>query len=89
MQPFLTDIFHILFHLGDVINRYYFPIFIPIGITGNILSFLVGTLLRNRYVCTFSRVLENTKVEGSEGPLNKRRCVAVGFLTDENIHGYL
>ena len=33
--------------LGDAINKYYFPIFIPIGITGNILSFLVGKQFRN------------------------------------------
>ena len=28
---------------GDVIEKYYFPIFIPVGVVGNILSFLVST----------------------------------------------
>ena len=30
---------------GDVINKYYYPILIPIGITGNILSILVSYTL--------------------------------------------
>ena len=29
---------------GDFINKYYFPVFVPIGVTGNILSFLVSTI---------------------------------------------
>ena len=33
---------NILFHAGDFISKYYFPIFVPIGVTGNILSFLVS-----------------------------------------------
>ena len=28
---------------GDFVNKYYFPVFVPIGVTGNILSFLVST----------------------------------------------
>ena len=34
------------FFSGDFINRYYFPVFIPIGIVGNILSFLVSTTIQ-------------------------------------------
>ena len=29
---------------GDFINKYYFPVFVPIGVTGNILSFLVSKI---------------------------------------------
>ena len=32
------------FFEGTFINKYYFPVFIPIGIMGNILSFLVSVL---------------------------------------------
>ena len=28
---------------GDFISKYYFPVFVPLGVTGNILSFLVST----------------------------------------------
>ena len=29
---------------GDFLNKYYFPVLVPIGVCGNILSFLVSTL---------------------------------------------
>ena len=32
--------------LGDFINNYYFPVFVPIGIVGNVLSFVVSTINR-------------------------------------------
>ena len=32
---------------GDFINKYYFPVFVPIGVTGNILSFLVSTIQKS------------------------------------------
>ena len=31
---------------GDGINRMYFPVFVPVGVTGNILSFFVNHSLR-------------------------------------------
>ena len=34
-----------IFVVGDVLNKYYFPVFIPVGITGNILSLMVSTLV--------------------------------------------
>ena len=30
---------------GNFINRYYFPVFVPIGVIGNILSFVVRHIL--------------------------------------------
>ena len=33
-------------YLGDGINRIYFPVFVPVGVTGNILSFLVNHIIR-------------------------------------------
>ena len=38
----LTKCLQFLCLSGDVINKYYFPVFIPVGIVGNILSFLVS-----------------------------------------------
>ena len=38
----------IIFVSGDFINKYYFPVFVPIGVTGNILSFLVS-IIRSQY----------------------------------------
>ena len=38
--------------LGDFINNYYFPVFVPIGIIGNIFSFVVSINNRiNIVVC--------------------------------------
>ena len=42
----VTITLHLIFDFeGDVINKYYYPILIPIGIIGNILSILVSNFL--------------------------------------------
>ena len=45
----------IFIFLGNGINKVYFPVFVPVGVTGNILSFLVRQFLNN--VITFEEFL--------------------------------
>ena len=42
-------ILRMLFVAGDVLNKYYFPVFIPVGITGNILSLMVSAFSMSRF----------------------------------------
>ena len=43
------------FFAGDAINRFYLLIFVPLGVVGNILSFLVISLF---YIMNFSEVAQ-------------------------------
>ena len=45
-----------MFISGYFINKYYFPILTPIGIIGNVLSFLVSTALLNLIKLNLSEI---------------------------------
>ena len=50
-----------IFISGDFINKYYFPVFVPIGITGNILSFLVSTIQKVRQIFKIFKIAYRQK----------------------------